>query len=63
MNEIKENQMTAYENMRLNMLLSLAAEVFDLFSDSLYGDYEASGDDIEGRHITVKVVVENEIHK
>lgn len=63
MNELKENQLTSYENMNLNLLLSIAADIFDMFSDSMYGGYEACGNDKEGRHITIKVVIENEVHK
>ena len=67
MNEYNENQLSAYESLKLNMLLSYAVDVFDMMSDSECGDYEAAGDDREGRHITVKVTIDrgeqNEIHK
>ena len=57
MNEIKEDKMTSYENLQLNMLLSYAVGVFDIFSDSTIGEYEAEGDDKDGRKIKVKVVI------
>lgn len=63
MNEYNEKQLTAYENLQLNMLLASAADVFDIFSDSMYGEYEVVGFDKNKRKFTVKVVVENEIHK
>ena len=58
MNELNEKQLSPYENLQLNMLLAYAVDVFEMMSDSLYGDYEVTGDDKEGRHITVKVVIE-----
>ena len=63
MNELKEEQFTPYENLQLNMLLAYAADVFDMMSDSMYGEYELSGYDNHNRKLTVKVVIENEIHK
>lgn len=61
--KLNENQLSPYEDLQLNMLLACAADVFDMFSDSMYGEYEVTGNDKDNRKITVKVVVENEIHK
>ena len=63
MKELNENQLTAYEDLKLNMLLAYAADVFDVFSDSVYGEYEVTGIDKNNRKLTVKVVIESEIHK
>jgi hypothetical protein len=63
MNEFNEKQLSPYENLKLNMLLATAADVFDIFSDSMYGEYEVVGNDKNNRKFTVKVVVENEVHK
>lgn len=63
MNELKENQLTSYEDFVINMLLATAADVFDTFSNSMYGEYEVTGIDKNNRKFTVKVVIENEIHK
>ena len=40
------------------MLIAYGVDVFDMISDSMYGDYEVSGDDKDGRHITIKVTIE-----
>ena len=63
MNEFNEKQLSAYENLQLNMLLASAADVFDIFSESMYGEYEVVGFDKNNRKFTVKVFVENEVHK
>lgn len=63
MNEFNEKQLSPYENLQLNMLLAYAADIFDIFSDSMYGEYEVVGNDKNNRKFTVKVVVESEVHK
>lgn len=55
---LSEKELSPYENLQLNMLIAYGVDVFDMISDSMYGDYEVSGDDKDGRHITIKVTIE-----
>ncbi|MBO5921570.1 MAG: hypothetical protein J6Q48_04205 [Bacteroidaceae bacterium] len=58
MKDLSEKELTPYENFQITMLISYALTVFDMESDSLYGDYEVCGDDKDGRHISIKVTID-----
>lgn len=55
---LSERELSPYENLQLNMLLAYGVDVFDMMSDSMYGDYEVSGNDKDGRYITIKVSID-----
>ena len=55
---LSEKDMTSYESMKIKMLIAFGVDVFDMMSDSLYGDYEVCGTDKNGRDITIKVTID-----
>ena len=57
---LSEKDMTSYESIKIKMLIAFSVYVFDMMSDSMYGDYEVCGTDKDGRDISIKVTIDKE---